>query len=669
MKYTFRRCYLILGLTLYFFIIKAQPLPYNQHEVDSIKNYLRQAPDDTTKVKALNHLAAMYINIADGEKVMYYAGMGDSIAKMIDYPIGRIECLGNIAFWNARSQNWPLSIQTIQEAIPICEKYKPAALVYMSNLMFINYATQNDLNKAYDWAMAALNNPYFNSLPELGQWPTFMQLGLAFEWKGQLDSAQYYAEKILDFSKKNTHEDLKANSYQLLGNIARKQKKYSKALEYYEVGYIKDNPNFFGKALVFDELNMKDSAIYYAQKALDYAQQNNALIIDASRLLAKHYEHLNPILANKYLQLYSDTKDTVFNINKFKQLQFMELQKQEVVFNNLSESLATKNTMKQLSLVSLAFLFLISALLLYRNNREKQKSNDKINKAYAQLQSTQAQLIQSEKMASLGELTAGIAHEIQNPLNFVNNFSDVNRELLDELTQAAVHGNLAEIKELASYIKDNEQKINHHGKRAESIVKGMLQHSRTSSGSKVLTDINALTDEYLRLSFHGLRAKDKTFQADYKVEVDKNLPLVQVIPQDLGRVFLNLFNNAFWTVNEKSKLEMKDYKPEVTVSTKRLDSSIEIRISDNGLGIPDHIKDKIFQPFFTTKPTGQGTGLGLSLAYDIVKAHGGTITVISNVGPPGGTITVNSNVGPPSGTITVDSTTRVGTTFIFTLPI
>ena len=250
----------------------------------------------------------------------------------------------------------------------------------------------------------------------------------------------------------------------------------------------------------------------------------------------------------------------------------------------------------------------------------------------AELKTTQSQLIQSEKMASLGELTAGIAHEIQNPLNFVNNFSDVNKELLIELKDEIKKGNLDEVSAIADDVISNEEKINHHGKRADAIVKGMLQHSRASSGQKEPTDINSLADEYLRLSFHGLRAKDKAFNATLKTDFDDSIGKVNLIPQDIGRVLLNLFNNAFYAVTEKGKLKPEGYEPTVTVSTKKIGSKIEVRVGDNGNGIPASVKEKIFQPFFTTKPTGQGTGLGLSLSYDIVKAHGGEIKVETEEG-------------------------------------
>ncbi|WP_339842125.1 ATP-binding protein [uncultured Maribacter sp.] len=255
---------------------------------------------------------------------------------------------------------------------------------------------------------------------------------------------------------------------------------------------------------------------------------------------------------------------------------------------------------------------------------EKKRLEDTLSN----LQTTQKQLIQSEKMASLGELTAGIAHEIQNPLNFVNNFSEVSNELIDEMNDELDKGDLEEVKAISLDIKQNLEKINHHGKRADNIVKGMLQHSRSSSGTKEPTDINALADEYLRLAYHGLRAKDKSFNAELVTDFDEHIGKVNMIPQDMGRVILNLITNAFYAVNEKKQQKPKDYKPTVSVSTKRVGDKIEIKVTDNGNGIPKHVIDKVFQPFFTTKPTGQGTGLGLSMSYDIVtKGHGGELHV------------------------------------------
>jgi signal transduction histidine kinase len=260
--------------------------------------------------------------------------------------------------------------------------------------------------------------------------------------------------------------------------------------------------------------------------------------------------------------------------------------------------------------------------------KEKELAQAKeIKKAYAELKATQSQLIHSEKMASLGELTAGIAHEIQNPLNFVNNFSEVSNELIDEMNEEIGKGDLEEAKAIAVDIKQNLEKINHHGKRADAIVKGMLQHSRSSSGVKEPTDINALADEYLRLAYHGLRAKDKSFNATMETDFDENIGKINIIPQDIGRVVLNLITNAFYAVTEKKKLNPNEYEPTVSINTKKAGNQVLISVKDNGNGIPKKVLDKIFQPFFTTKPTGQGTGLGLSLSYDIVKAHGGELKV------------------------------------------
>jgi two-component system NtrC family sensor kinase len=305
------------------------------------------------------------------------------------------------------------------------------------------------------------------------------------------------------------------------------------------------------------------------------------------------------------------------------------------------------------SLGVLVLAVVIIAFIQFRNNKQKQKANlllerqkEKVEITLLELKSTQSQLIQSEKMASLGELTAGIAHEIQNPLNFVNNFSEVNKELIEELRgerqKAEGERNTVLENEILTDIEANEEKINHHGKRADAIVKGMLQHSRSSVGVKELTDINALADEYLRLSYHGLRAKDNSFNATMKTDFDESIGKINIIPQDIGRVLLNLYTNAFYAVAEKQKLLSKEmtsfqkmsslYEPTITVSTKKSVNQVSINVSDNGNGIPKKIVDKIFQPFFTTKPTGQGTGLGLSLSYDIIKAHGGEIKVETKEG-------------------------------------
>jgi signal transduction histidine kinase len=248
------------------------------------------------------------------------------------------------------------------------------------------------------------------------------------------------------------------------------------------------------------------------------------------------------------------------------------------------------------------------------------------------LKTTQNQLIHAEKMASLGELTAGIAHEIQNPLNFINNFAEVNAEMIDEMRGALAGSLSVEVISIADHVKQNNLKIAHHGKRADAIVKNMLQHSRATAGQKEPTDINALVDECLRLSYHGLSAKDKTFNVTVKTDLDASIEPVNVVPQDISRALINLFNNAFYSVAEKKKQLNGPFEPTVSVNTKRFENKIEMCVKDNGTGIPKTALDKIYQPFFTTKPTGQGTGLGLSLSYDIVKAHGGELKVETKEG-------------------------------------
>jgi signal transduction histidine kinase/ligand-binding sensor domain-containing protein len=298
------------------------------------------------------------------------------------------------------------------------------------------------------------------------------------------------------------------------------------------------------------------------------------------------------------------------------------------------------------SVFGIAFLATIWAFMAYRSRKLRSENRileekvtqrtNQLKQSLENLKSTQGQLIQSEKMASLGELTAGIAHEIQNPLNFVNNFSEINSELIGEMKEELSRGNIDEAKTIAEDINENEQKIIFHGKRADAIVKSMLQHSRSSTGIKEPTNINALADECLRLSYHGMRAKDKSFNATLKTDYDETIGNINIIPQDIGRVILNVITNAFFAVNEK-KLSVVPiatgtpttvkYEPTVLISTKKINNSVEIKVADNGNGIPSTVLDKIFQPFFSTKPTGQGTGLGLSLSYDIVKAHGGELTV------------------------------------------
>jgi signal transduction histidine kinase len=398
--------------------------------------------------------------------------------------------------------------------------------------------------------------------------------------------------------------------------------------------------------------NMPDSAIYYAKRGYDHAKQIGTVAVmrNNAEVLAKAYAYKKDFAnAYSYQLLYNNHRDSVMNTeirNKSAVVQYnADLEKKQAQITALHQEKKLQQNFLY-SALAVLLLIIITAFILGRSNRQKQKANklltkqkleiedqrDQTNKALEHLQQTQAQLIQAEKMASLGELTAGIAHEIQNPLNFVNNFSEVSVELIKEMVDEVEKGNTGEVKAIADDLVQNLEKINHHGKRADAIVKGMLQHSRSSSGVKEPTDINVLADEYLRLAYHGLRAKDKSFNATMKTDFDESIGKINIIPQDMGRVILNLITNAFYVVNEKTLSAVSTptavkYEPTVSITTKKIGNKVEIKVADNGNGIPQKVLDKIFQPFFTTKPTGQGTGLGLSLSYDIIKAHGGELKV------------------------------------------
>jgi len=459
------------------------------------------------------------------------------------------------------------------------------------------------------------------------------------------DSALMGFKKALDAADKAGFNRV-GSTYRDIANVYWKKKMLDSAMIFARKTierYKEDNelirlPGSYGSiSFLFRQQNKNDSSLFYAKTQLESAQEVGTanLLAVAYRTLYIDYSAIDKTdSAFKYLQLSSGLRDSLNNarIDNLIEYQKFSFNEQLRLKKLDEEKTAYANKMNMLGLIAGLGVILLIAIILYRNNRKKQKANKVLESTLNNLKSTQTQLIQSEKMASLGELTAGIAHEIQNPLNFMNNFSEVNKELLEEMKDELNKGNTHEAKSIAADVIKNEEKINHHGKRADLIVKGMLQHSRSNSGIKEPTDINALCDEYLRLSYHGLRAKDKSFNATIKTDFDTSIGNINIVPQDIGRVILNLINNAFYAVTEKVKQKIAGYEPTVIVSTKKVGDKISISVKDNGNGIPDSIKEKIFQPFFTNKPTGQGTGLGLSLSYDIVKAHGGEIKVETKEG-------------------------------------
>jgi signal transduction histidine kinase len=517
------------------------------------------------------------------------------------------------------------------------------------------YKELKDYKRAIGYLMQSISNPVMPGDMSFYYF-TISNIGDAYEKLEMPDSAIYYQDQAFRFTQNKKFESspLASQVYGSLGQIYARQGNPTKAIAFYHRAV--RNNDLLNLAIsqcllanLYDSLRRSDSALYYARLGFANSRRSlqNAWALNASKLLVRLYTARKMTdSAFRYQSIELSLRDSIYSPQKFNKLQLAAmndlqnkndlLQKQKEA-ERQQENRANRDRIYGLLAALAAFLWI--AISLYSNNRQKQNANALLNRqkneishALTQLKSTQAQLIQSEKMASLGELTAGIAHEIQNPLNFVNNFSEVNSELSDELITAARTGNLNEIQSLANDIKTNQDKIREHGLRADAIVKSMLFHSRIGSGQMEMTDINALCDEYLRLAFQGMRAKEKSFNADLKTDFDPSIGKVQVIPQDLGRVLLNLYNNAFYAIDQKSKSNSNGYSPIISVTTKRKDRIIEISVEDNGTGIPDKIKEKIFQPFFTTKPAGQGTGLGLSLSYDIAKAHGGEIRADSTIG-------------------------------------
>ncbi len=425
-------------------------------------------------------------------------------------------------------------------------------------------------------------------------------------------------------------------------------------------GYVE--PDYY-LALLRIEQRKFNEAITLLLKNIERVKSVRKNVLRDYKLLATLYEKTGDnIKAKEVYKSFIKLQDSItVDQSKFRTLSFeteQHITDNEIAISKL-ESENKLSTVTKNFTIGIAVLFILLAGTIFFRFKSKQKANqvlqeqkEKVESTLAELKSTQSQLIQSEKMASLGELTAGIAHEIQNPLNFVNNFSEVNKELLVELKAERLKPNGDRKEDIENELIDdvisNEEKINHHGKRADAIVKGMLQHSRSSSGQKEPADINALCDEYLRLAYHGLRAKDNSFNASFETKFDDTIGMVNIQSQEMGRVILNLINNAFYAVATpqppKGGVDVADkkYKPTVTISTSIITPPsggrgvdgrmIMISVKDNGPGIPPNIVDKIFQPFFTTKPTGQGTGLGLRLSYDIVKAHGGELKVETREG-------------------------------------
>ncbi len=637
-----------------------------RNNADSLKRGLKTAHTDSAAYMIQSSLAYYYAEV-NRDSALYYADKCIVLAQKNNKKLNEARSMDLKGYVLMHLGRLPESYECYPVALKIAEDPESENKIWGWNTSLTPHKTRMDVleNVHHDFGhlMGSIGKTdqqifHYNETKriaeEIGDTILLgfvnMNMGNVYIELGKKDSALAMEENAARIFIQTSHKDYLAHVYFLMGNLYLQKENKAMGLQYFHKGIqsaIEQNniatliDCYFSLAdFYLNREKNKDSSLYYSLKVFASLQSTGSRDIgQAYAALSESYE-LNNMRdsAFKYGKLASVFKDSSYiaeieSLTKVQKLTFDEqLRLQELE----KEKTATQNKIRTYAMLGGLGVFLIIGFILYRNNRQKQKTNKVLESTLTHLKSTQSQLIQSEKMASLGELTAGIAHEIQNPLNFVNNFSEVSVELTKEMVDEVEKGNTSEVKSIANDLVQNLEKINHHGKRADAIVKGMLQHSRSSSGQKEPTDINALADEYLRLAYHGLRAKDKSFNATLKTDFDQSIGKINIIPQDIGRVILNLITNAFYVVNEKQNVQRSTlnvgYDPTVSISTKKSNDRIEICVTDNGNGIPSSIKDKIFQPFFTTKPTGQGTGLGLSLSYDIVKAHGGALEVETKEG-------------------------------------
>jgi len=617
--------------------------------IEDVKATLSSSKADTNRVLLYGELCTAY-QWNNTDSLNLYSEKGIALAQKLLFKKGEVRLLNNQAIALMFRGNIPKSLNILFNALDIAQKNTlPFETALCLNNIGACYSFLNDNFKALDFtSRARAIDENISHVPSDVYWKIYMEfwLGTVYSDLNKLDSASYFLQKAYNNAFEPGFTDLYSIRPTILmfyGKALFKKGDHEKALQYLHqsietYGVYNDligTPDACSIiAGVFKKMNQPDSVIYYAKKGLDAAIKINYshAILSNSKMLSDEFETRDKSQAYYYLKLQLAATDSLYGAQKIQELQKILSEEQQHQQQIVEDQIKKENRLRVYGFTAGLGVLLMIAFILYRNNRQKQKANKVLGATLTNLKATQSQLIQSEKMASLGELTAGIAHEIQNPLNFVNNFSEVNTELIDEAGQEIEKGNFEEVKIILNDIKENEQKINHHGKRADAIVKGMLQHSRSSSGIKEPTDINKLTDEYLHLAYAAFKAKDNSFIAILKTDFDESIGTINIIPQDIGRVILNLINNAFYAVNERSKQQKEGYEQTVSVSSKKVNNHVEIKVSDNGNGIHQKIVDKIFQPFFTTKPTGQGTGLGLSLSYDIVKAHGGELKVETKEG-------------------------------------
>jgi len=665
-----------------FYLFVANAIVAQQSYIDSLRHEISVSENDTVNMILFAKISDIYSEI-NPDSAYFYAEKMRTITIKLHLRLEEIFALNQMGYALLNKGNQPRSLQTILSSIAIGEdaaseknllpaQYPPID-EFTDRTLSPRLQRLTELGRTYQYAGILYQNAanyekainYYRSSLELATQAnnprlfsvTYSTLGRTYLSLKQPDSALYFLQQAYDNASKVDYNRYIGSILLNIGRVYMAEGNQEKAKEYFMRGLMESNEHYYYRGVVASnlalaELNKNsghiDSILYYVQNGLPVAYYLNSpdLLLRSYTALADFYNMKgNNDSTVKYQSLIIKINDSLFNSKRTQEFQNIDFDAQQRQQQIDTAKTAERAKLRTYVLLAGLAVFLFIAIILWRNSLQRKKANillsqqkNELETALATLKTTQNQLVQSEKMASLGELTAGIAHEIQNPLNFINNFSEVNTELIDELKEELGKDNKQQAIEIANDIKDNEQKINHHGRRADAIVKSMLQHSRSSSGKKELTDINALADEYLRLAYHGMRSKEKSFNVDVRSDFDPAIEKVNVIQQDIGRVILNLITNAFYVVGEK-KNSNPDYEPIVSVSTKAVKpplgglGTIEIHVSDNGNGIPQKVLDKIFQPFFTTKPAGQGTGLGLSLSYDIItKGHGGELKVETKEG-------------------------------------
>ncbi|MBS1978644.1 MAG: tetratricopeptide repeat protein [Bacteroidetes bacterium] len=645
--------------------------------IDTLRVKIPTAKNDTIRMILLQQMATSFEEISPDSSIVY-AEKAIAIARKLDLKLEEAYTMGDMAYGYLNLGVYPRSLKILLDATAIAEneeserKILPAKYPHTLERLSRSVSARRQrldvlgLIQQFSAVLYGTNAGQFekalyyykHAVPTAREADNkillcnlFITMGRTYNTLKKPDSALLILQQAYQFAREANYNKHMGSILLNTGRVYVALHEMDKAFTFFKRALTQSRRDEYFRGVVATDLELAkmyrlygkpDSTLYHIKDAVSLAKRLKTpdLRLRSYAAMADFYKKVNSDSTVKYQELVIDMNNQIFNSGQVQQFQNIDLDAQQRQQELKATEKDYQTSLKLYGLIAGLVLFLMLVIFLWRIGRQREKSNKVLQQqkadlevALSNLKAAQNQLIQSEKMASLGEMTAGIAHEIQNPLNFVNNFSEVSNELLEEMKAELGKGNATEAKAIADNVKQNIEKVLNHGKRADSIVKSMLQHSRASTGQKETTDINALCDEYLRLAFHGLRAKDKSFSAKFETNLDPSIGPAQVVPQDIGRVLLNLINNAFYAVTEKQKLGISPYEPVVKVTSKKMHDKIEIRIIDNGIGIPARVVEKIFQPFFTTKPAGQGTGLGLSLSYDIItKGHGGELKVETKEG-------------------------------------